>query len=96
MASPSPSNDDKKKKRIQITASFQSEANQFYERILDDQGNVKKLVKNDQPTISKSNKVVTTNPYEVECEGTDRKGKEGSSKREVMLVDKPGYDINQL
>ena len=96
MGSTSPSNDHKSKKRIQITTNFQSEADEFYERVLDDQGNIKKQAKNDQPTISESKKVVMTNPYEVESNGTNGKAKEGSAKKEVVNVDKSGYDISQL
>jgi len=95
MGSTGPSNCDKRKKRIQITANFQSDAQQFYERAVDDQGNIKKLAKSDQPTITESKKVITTNPYEVECEGTNENEKEGSAKREVVNVRKPGYDISQ-
>ena len=96
MGSTSPSNSGKRKKRIQITENFQSEAHQFYERVLDDQGNIKKLAKKDQPTITESKKVTTTNPYEVECEGTNREEKAGSTKKEVVNVDKSGYDVSQL
>jgi hypothetical protein len=95
-ANPSMGSTSPSKKRIQITTNFQSEAQQFYERALDDQGNIKKLAKNDQPTVTESKKVITTNPYEVECEGTNVNEKEGSAKKEVVYIDKPGYDISQL
>jgi hypothetical protein len=95
-ANPSMGSPSSSKKRIQITANFQSEAQEFYERALDDQGNIKKLAKNDQPTVTESKKVITTNPYEVECEGTNMNEKEGSGKKEVVNVGKPGYDISQL
>lgn len=96
MGSTSPSNGSERKKRIQITTNFQSEADQFYERVLDDHGNIKKLAKNDQPTVAESKKVVTTNPYEVESDGTNGKVKEGSAKKETVNVDKLGYDISEL
>ena len=96
MGSTRPSNGGKSKKRIQITTDFQSEADQFYERVLDDQGNIKKLAKNDQPNTAQSKRVITTNPYEVECKGTNGKAKEGSTKTEAASVDKSGYDFSQL
>jgi len=96
MSGTNSNNRGERQKRIQITTNFQSEADQFYERVHDDHGNIKKLAKNDHPTIAESKKVITTNPYEVECKGTNGIVKEGSTRKETVNIDKSGYDISEL
>lgn len=84
------------KKRIQITSNLTSEADQFFERIEDDDGKVKKVIEKSEPSVSTSSTTITTNPYTAETDGSseDTKAKEGEAS--TVKVDKAGYDTSQL
>lgn len=84
------------KKRIQITSNFTSEADQFFERIENEDGKVTKVVDKTEPSVSASSTTITTNPYTAETDGSaeNTNTKEGEAK--TVKIDKSGYDTSQL
>jgi hypothetical protein len=83
-------------KRIQISSNFTSEADQFFERIEDDKGNVKKVIQNQEPKVTTSSTTITTNPYTAKTDGSPENTRTKEGAATTVKIDKPGYDTSQL
>jgi len=82
-------------KRIQITSNLQADTARFYERVLDKDTGEIKVVDNQKPSTSSSSTTITTNPYAVETDGTNKtKDKVGSVSKTVL--NDSSLDASQL
>lgn len=83
------------KKRIQITSTVQSDATQFYERVVDKDTGKVKIVDNPKPRTGFSSTTTTNNPYAVKTDGTKKtKDKVGSAS--ALTIPDPALDASQL
>jgi hypothetical protein len=88
------------KKRIQISSSFTTDKEHFYEQIHDNTTNQTTTIKHDTPHQQTTTKTLTTNPYTVETNGLDQTTKQGhSTTLDLEPSHSPatvGYDTSQL
>jgi len=82
-------------KRIQITSNLQADTARFYERVLDKDTGEIKVVDKQKPSTSSSSTTITTNPYAVETDGTNKtKDKVGSVSKTIL--NDSSLDASQL